>query len=107
MLRRLRMGGPLRTQAHRGGAGRRDDWRHRGRNAAGSYSARGCCAATNSGADNVPPSQFVRMHLTLIERRCTDRRRLPAHAVIRISAPGCELSVTITVPLPVSKVVLA
>ena len=30
-----------------------------------------------------------------------------AHAVIRSSAPGCELSVTTTVPLPVSNVVLA
>ena len=30
-----------------------------------------------------------------------------AQAVIRISAPGCELSVTTTVPLPVSNVVLA
>jgi len=30
-----------------------------------------------------------------------------AHAVIRSSAPGCELSVTTTVPLPVSNVVFA
>ena len=30
-----------------------------------------------------------------------------AQAVIRSSAPGCELSVTTTVPLPVSNVVLA
>jgi hypothetical protein len=30
-----------------------------------------------------------------------------AYAVIRSSAPGCELSVTTTVPLPVSNVVLA
>lgn len=31
----------------------------------------------------------------------------PAHAVIRISAPGCELTVTTTVPLPVENVALA
>ena len=30
-----------------------------------------------------------------------------SYAVIRSSAPGCELSVTTTVPLPVANVVLA
>jgi hypothetical protein len=49
------------------------------------------------------PTFFDRSALTVTN----DRDPARSYAVIRSSAPGCELSVTTTVPLPVANVVLA
>src|SRR3954453_16776237 len=62
------MVGPVPTPAHRGGAGRRADRGHRGGTASAPHSGTRRGATTDQRPDDVPPSQLVRMYVTLADR---------------------------------------